>query len=171
MSMRNARWILTICILAIPGCDWREDPEIRAERERDRAAAKLLRELTQRVVERAGGVTLTKVCPIPDGGSYVFLFKTDTGVGIDLLMLHQRKEMGGNTKYQEFRIFSSAPRAEFEVERGSSLESHVKRLLLHCTVGSVSNPLDWKPTPQTIPWLLTRIVDRSIPLDTPPVAK
>ena len=98
-----------------------------------------------------------------DGGSILFCFKTDQGTPVDLLALHQNKEMGGNPNYQEFRVRGSA-RGDFELLPYSALEAQFLRLAEKTSLAPAPEEMSdgSKPTQGRLDWLLARIKSRSL---------
>jgi hypothetical protein len=160
------KWAAAILLAASLGCGKPEDPVERAERERERRASEALRKEMEVLLEKTRSLSLARWDPISDGGSHVFWFKTDSGAGFQVLMLHDRKDKGGNTRYQEFRLSKLTSNDDCEIERGSTLERHLVDLLSDCRLDAGTG--SWKPTADAIPWLQRKLIDRTIPFDSPP---
>jgi hypothetical protein len=159
------RCVAMLLLLAVAGCREPEDTEPRAER----AGAEAFRKEMLSMLRKAKALTLTRWCPMDDGGSNAFFFRTDAHDAFIVLMKHDRRHKRGNPEYQEFRIEGAGSTTECEVERNSELERLLVNLLHHGDVKLVlRSGLEWKPTPEAVPWLQRRLVDRTIPFDSPP---
>jgi len=164
----DLRWIPGVCMIAIAGCDWREDDEIRASREKERVARIALKESMEKTLELTQSMTFNRVTPIPDGGSWVFFFTADSGTKVNLLALHHRKDFGGSEKYQVIRLLSPNSNIECDVPEGSKLESHLIRLMKAAKIPDEVDPKELqKPTPVQLKWLIVRMANRSVPWDSP----
>ena len=110
----------------------------------------------RRTLDACGQITLMLKAHPTDGGSICFFFKIDAGDQFMLQAVHQDVAMGGNERYQEFRILGDSYKAE--VEPGSALESRLAVLLEACLF---KDPSKWGP--DTRDWLLGRLRNRDIP--------
>lgn len=166
--MKDWRWIVGICILAILGCDWREDSKTRAARERERVARISLKESMEKTLELTRSMVFTRVTPIADGGSWVYFFTAESGTKVHLLALHHRKDFGGSEKYQVIRLLSTSGNIECDVPEGSKLKSQLIRLIKTATIADDMDPNDLqKPTQMQLQWLIVRMTNRSVPWDSP----
>jgi hypothetical protein len=162
--MVNAWGLVGILALLLSGCDGREDSETPARS----AAASGFETSVTKALEAAKSLVLHDVQYIPDGGSVDFLIRTDSGFEMNLQALHHRPDYGGNADHQEFRIYERG--AKFVLARNSSLESRLIQLLGSAQV-TPDPESSWKPTPQTLEWILARLKDRSLPYSTVPLGK
>jgi hypothetical protein len=117
--------ILTLLVaLGASACSKPEDPAPPAP---EPPEVKAFRQEVDAQLRGARSLTLISCGPIPDGGSYLFEFRTDAGTTLELQAQHQDLPMGGSSGSQAFLLCKRS--VDFYLARGSALEERLLDLL------------------------------------------
>ncbi len=103
-----------------------------------------------------------------DGGSVSFFFRAGSGERLTIVALHHSDDMGGNSRYQEIRIWPQRETTyeQEEVGPGSSSEAHLLQLLDKCTIAKAASEIVLTaPTQGSLRWLRQRVANRDGPWD------
>ena len=128
----------------------------------DRVNAELQEELRQLILGAKGLTYVAQDFP-GDGGSVVFHFRTNKGEDLAVWALHHNEDWGGNSKYQEIRLYDPwRSEQHVELKPGSRLEARLLRLLKKPGISdSFDRDREWtRPTAKGLAWLVERIADR-----------
>ncbi len=125
------------------GCGERESSGVEAVGE-----ASLISPLRE-----AASLKLLSSGPIPDGGSYLFAFRSDQGAEFDIQAMHHDESMGGNSTFQIILVCVDG-KEDLRVKPGGDLEKKIIALL--------SAQQTRAAAPATVDWLLARVKDRRL---------
>lgn len=149
------RFLVLLLATALCGCDPRTEAKRRSARE---AKERLCKE-TESTLGRARSLTFTWSGPIPDGGSWVFNFKSDAGDPLELLFLHGNVEMHGSPDFQVIRICGG--KVECDVQPGTTLEARLIQLLSSARIAPEDPDGDGKPSREQLQWVISRMTNRT----------
>jgi hypothetical protein len=91
-------------------------------------AAVAFQRTTTTLLMNTAALSYLDCIPIPDGGSMVFRFRTDTGAAVEILALHP-EAASGPTERQEFLLQDPGGRQELRIKPGSPLDRKLIALL------------------------------------------